>query len=587
MQSTKYRTSPLQPFGLLVESTDGQGNIAELSNAQLMDWLDEYQLLIFRGFRRMENQEFALFGQRMGEPLQWPFGTVNDLKVNPEAENYIFTNNAVPMHWDGAFTNRAPHVILFQCIKAPSGDNLGGTTFCHTGKILEDLPESIRSQWAHVNVTYTTEKIAHYGGSVTQAIIDEHPLSGHPVLRYAEPVDDLNPVEVRVNGYEQEQQDQLIADMKALLYDPRYLKVHRWEDGDFVMADNHSLLHGREAFAKSGERHIQRVNVIHRPEKMNWRRWLRNNLIIRRKEFFAAEIPIFMLAVLMSLGTWQDLLQWHFWMGLGAIILLFNLGDMINCLEDYRLDSVYKGHLSNAIYELGEKNVKRQIVGSGVLALIITILLGWWTGRYWIIPLTIAGIVLGLQYSMRPLRLKSAGWWQPLCLWAIIFFGPMIYTSIVTSGYPSLNLILFFSAFGIHQMGIIMLNTAEDYPEDMEDGLTTFTIKAGLHRSVKIAWWLVFGAGMLMQYTMLNWIMGQEAPMALSTCIGSFTFGWLVILFEYRVVINKINGLDHEAAATVLKKNGMKVPRWLNIAAYSCLLSVLMALLLATVIRVL
>src|SRR6185312_7833569 len=120
--------------------------------------------IVFRGYDNLPKQELALFGQRLGKPLQWVFGAINDLKVKPDAENYIFTDHDVPMHWDGAFAGKIPHIILFQCIIAPRKEDMGGTTFADSQSILQHASPDKIKEWEKISVTYTTKKIVHYGG---------------------------------------------------------------------------------------------------------------------------------------------------------------------------------------------------------------------------------------------------------------------------------------------------------------------------------------------------------------------------------------------------------------------------------------
>ena len=566
-----YAVVPLHPFGAVIQNTGSHSSIEAFTNLQIRDWLREYKLLVFRGYETLPKQALALFGQRLGKPLQWVFGAVNDLKVKARTENYIFTDHAVPMHWDGAFVGTIPYIILFQCIVAPKKEDLGGTTFADTQKIIQDAPAATLREWQQIEITYTTKKVVHYGGEITQKLFQKHEVDSTFVLRYAEPVDDLNPVALRIKGLERLPADDFIAQMKGLLYSPDYLYTHRWEAGDIVLADNHTLLHGREAFKNPNERYIQRVNILHRPEGFSLKRFIANSLTIRRKEFFVAELPIFLIPLLVSIGSGTAFLQPTLYLGLLAIILLFNVGDMINCYADAQLDSVYKSHLSNAVYELGRKNVKAQMVLSGVLALLLTIWIARTTQQLYLIPLTVVGAFIGLQYSVKPFKFKSKGLLQLLCLWGILFWGPMLYTAIIAGGFPGGAQLLLFAFYGFHQMGIIMLNTAEDYTEDKQSGLNTIIIRLGLHRALNFAYGLVIASGVLMQ-GIVGWLLfTRGAAGYLYGAIGIFTLGWLTIVKEFGQIVRKINTQTEEAAIEEIKKNGMKVPRWLNIGAYSFL----------------
>ncbi|RZL46795.1 MAG: hypothetical protein EOP00_13880, partial [Pedobacter sp.] len=508
----QYHLEPLQPFGVIIRNQNTEGTIAQFSTEQILDWVNTFKIVVFKGYQTFTKQDLAMYGQKLGEPLQWAFGAINDLKVKPDTENYIFTDHAVPMHWDGAFVGKIPYVILFQCIIAPKKEDMGGTTFADTQKILENAPKEKFEAWSKVVITYKTKKVVHFGGEITQKFIDKHKVTGKEIIRYAEPVDDLNPVSLDFKGLISKTPEEFIKETREYLYHPDNLYTHRWEAGDIVLADNHTLLHGREAFQNPNERYIQRINILHRPKGFSIQRFIKNSLTIRRKEFFVAELPIFMIPLLLNINSLSDFLQPTLYLGLLAIILLFNIGDIINCYDDYKLDSIYKSHLSNAVFELGKKNVLAQIIISGILALILTCIVAVQTNQIYLIPLTIIGGFIGLQYSVKPFKFKSQGIWQLLCLWGIIFFGPMLYTSIITNGFPYYVQLLIFALYGFHQMGIIMLNTAEDYTEDKANGLNTIIVKLGFHRAMNFAYYLVIISGLLLHLTFAAFLYQQLSP---------------------------------------------------------------------------
>ena len=82
------------------------------------------------------------------------------------------------------------------------------------------------------------------------------------MLRWAEPVDDLNPVTVELHELAVADADAVIADLARRLRDPRICLRHVWRPGDLLLADNHALLHGREGFVSGASRRLRRVNVL-------------------------------------------------------------------------------------------------------------------------------------------------------------------------------------------------------------------------------------------------------------------------------------------------------------------------------------
>jgi L-tyrosine isonitrile desaturase/decarboxylase len=255
--------SPLRPFGRVVQAPEGT-RITDIPVETLKRWTEESRVLVLRGFSLLGKQEFADYCRLWGEVLEWEAGEVIDLVVQDDPKNYLFASGDVPFHWDGAFVEANPTFFFFQCLEAAL--NAGGeTVFCDTTAVYRDVDEELRRRWEDISVTYRTDKLAHYGGQVTEKLIGQHPTTGVPVLRFAEPLDPAvykNPVFVTVDGIEQEEADDFLAMMSELVHRPEYCYAHDWQPGDIVIADNFSLIHGRNAFTGATTRHLQRVEVI-------------------------------------------------------------------------------------------------------------------------------------------------------------------------------------------------------------------------------------------------------------------------------------------------------------------------------------
>lgn len=262
MDTNNVSETPLSPFGVIVTANEPGADINTLPLTQIKEWVAKHRVVVFRGFASLVDDRFPAFAGGLGTILEWDFGAVNNLVVKPDAKNYLFTNRAVPFHWDGAFVGRIPHYIVFQCDTAPPSGTGGETLFTDTIRLLEQIPSEEQAVWEKVQITYSTEKIVHYGGSFTSPLIAKHPSSGETVLRFAEPVDDLNPVTLEIDGVPEDQKQALLTRLHDLLYAPDLLLALTWETGDIVIADNHATLHGRAAFTEATQRHIRRVNVL-------------------------------------------------------------------------------------------------------------------------------------------------------------------------------------------------------------------------------------------------------------------------------------------------------------------------------------
>jgi alpha-ketoglutarate-dependent taurine dioxygenase len=254
--------SALSPFGLEIAASPGTALASVLTPATLDRELRKHRVLVLRGFAPLPGDALVEYCRAFGELQDFDFGKVNDLRVKQGSPNYLFTTHAVPFHWDGAFLGRVPSIIFFHCDAAPAAGDGGETLFCDTTRVLAHAPEVRREQWAKVRITYVTEKKVHYGGRFSAALLDRHPKTQEAALRFAEPVDDLNPVTLEIEGIPAAERASFLADLKERIYDPAVCLAHAWRAGDYVVADNHALLHGRRAFADAGRRHLRRVNIL-------------------------------------------------------------------------------------------------------------------------------------------------------------------------------------------------------------------------------------------------------------------------------------------------------------------------------------
>lgn len=261
----KLDVTPLHPFGLLVRPNAPGVSVAEIPPTVLARWAGEAKVLVLRGFPGLDKESFLGFAQSWGPLLEWPFGYVLDLQVHEDPDNYLFTPGPVPFHWDGAFAAQVPSYMFFQCRQAPGTGSGGATTFCDTTRVIEQTPAAVVARWDATEVAYTTEKVAHYGGAVRVPLTSRHPITRRPVLRFAEPLDPAeykNPVFVEIAGLAPAAQDELIGDVQQRLYAQEVLYAHEWADDDFVLVDNHAVLHGRQAFSSDSPRQLQRIHIL-------------------------------------------------------------------------------------------------------------------------------------------------------------------------------------------------------------------------------------------------------------------------------------------------------------------------------------
>ena len=292
-------------------------------------------------------------------------------------------------------------------------------------------------------------------------------------------------------------------------------------------------------------------------------------LRIRRVEFRIAEIPILAIPVLLLIRETSILHTFAFWEGVFLFFLLFAFGDMINCLADRDLDAVYKPQLSEAVYGLGVRFVTFQVAASAVLAVILSIHLSWMLDRWMIAWITVVGLLCGTAYSVKPVQLKGRGLLQLICLWAIIFVFPIFFVSQLIADEISVPLMVFAAFYGMMQMGIILINTAEDYPEDLASGIYTTIITLGLHRGVTLAFWLAI-AGSAGSLASLAWFYNAIDPVSvkLAGLLPAVAACIFVVIGIWRVS-RKFAGRELAESIAIVKRSAKIVPLWVTIVAWS------------------
>lgn len=190
--------------------------------------------------------------------LHWDFGPVMEMKLEEEAKNYLFSAEAVPFHWDGAF-HKVPAELVFYCTESEGKG--GETIFTNTTALWESLSKSERELCSKVQLCYRTKKLAHYGGEIRVSMVQKHAHTDAVILRLAEEVTtQLNPVELEISGIDHPRE--FYREMRAKLYDPRFLYEHSWEKGDVLVCDNYTYLHGRRPLGENRKRSFKRVQVL-------------------------------------------------------------------------------------------------------------------------------------------------------------------------------------------------------------------------------------------------------------------------------------------------------------------------------------
>ncbi len=264
-----------QPFGVVLHPQNDGQKVMTLSVNRLRTLARSHHLVVLRGFTSdfADAEVLAEYAKMWGEIMMWPFGAVLNVIEDQHATDHIFDNSYVPLHWDGMYKSTIPEFQLFHCAAAPAANEGGRTTFVDTSLMIANASEQVLAQWKAVSVTYRIAQVVHYGGTLCSPLLVKHPTGKGMIMRYNEPPVEgkkfLNQHTLEYHGIAPEQQAEFRRVLHKSLYDVRHFYAHHWQKGDVVIADNFSLLHGREGFTHCSTRHLQRVHIQSSPPCIN------------------------------------------------------------------------------------------------------------------------------------------------------------------------------------------------------------------------------------------------------------------------------------------------------------------------------
>jgi hypothetical protein len=306
-------------------------------------------------------------------------------------------------------------------------------------------------------------------------------------------------------------------------------------------------------------------------------RYLIWSLRLRRVEYRLAEVPIFLIPTFLTIEDVSAFAGATFWEGALIFFFLFAFGDLLNCLADRDLDAVYKPHLTEAVLGLGVGGVIAQAVLSAMCAMALAAHLAWRLERWILLPGCLVGLCAAYAYSVAPFRLKGRGVWQLGFYWLGLFTGPMVYTVLLFTSRPGWDVLAVAFAYGIAQTGVILINSAEDYPEDSALGVGTAIVALGLRRGIGLALWLAAVGNMVLlaAFALLYWRWDVPGP-AYSALLpllaaAAFVTGSIARLWRH------ITPAAEDQAIEAVKASARRVPLWITSVALTALLAAVVA----------
>ena len=218
-------------------------------------------------------------------------------------------------------------------------------------------------------------------------------------------------------------------------------------------------------------------------------------ITVSRWEFLPAVSIGILIGIFLGADSVQYLLSIGFIVtlieGIIIFLLLFNVGFMVNCWADWKVDELYKTRLYTAVKNLGRSNLGALVVIHIVACIILAAHLTIVIGRVEINLLVWVGTFLGVAYSIEPFRFKRRGILHSLIALPI-FFIPGVYSYFLVSNLsfdaPFTYFFLFLaSGITVAHYGLILVSQAEDLPVDKRMGLYTPAVAWGLRKTLLVS----------------------------------------------------------------------------------------------------
>ena len=294
----------------------------------------------------------------------------------------------------------------------------------------------------------------------------------------------------------------------------------------------------------------------------------RDFLTVSRARIQIVSLASALLGPSMAASSMSDLVSTDVLLFILLFYITVTFSCNINCYYDRDVDRLYKKDLYFATERLGKRlnYIMAAEAVSGLAISLILILRGRWiTGS-----LGVLGLFLAYAYSSPPLRVKRRGLISPVPVMVGVYVLPIIagYATISTE-FPVLFW-AFLTGYFFLNLGINLVNAAEDADVDSRAGIETLAVRLGVKRTLAIA--------------VLSQVMGLLAPVSMflylnDNCLIVLAF-FLLSLFKAVQVLYEIYGIyTADDPLKAAKEGGKKLPAWFVGTRYPLLFMAIFALL--------
>ncbi|PYI07913.1 putative pyoverdine/dityrosine biosynthesis protein [Aspergillus sclerotiicarbonarius CBS 121057] len=276
-QSVEFE--PLYPCGMMIRPTRPM-SAEELPMHPLRELAQENSPLLLRAFQDTKDRELHVRkAEEMGTPLPWKFGLILEVKdhgTETQGLNNVLSSEWMPFHYDGLFKIKKekdsegkdisvsyPPKFQFFTGMTPSPKDTGFTLFSPSHLVWHYLPTGYTVEQLE-KLRWTVETVSFDQAKVTDLpLVVPHFAHQRPCLRYHEPWPQektvFDPTKVTVQDVPDSAEVCRVID--SLLHDRRVALWHAWEEGDWLISDNFTVMHTRSSFTGKSDRCLRRIHV--------------------------------------------------------------------------------------------------------------------------------------------------------------------------------------------------------------------------------------------------------------------------------------------------------------------------------------
>jgi len=240
----------------------------------------------------------------------------------------------------------------------------------------------------------------------------------------------------------------------------------------------------------------------------------------------------------------------------------------INCYFDRDVDILKKKNLARSVDTLGASNVRTLMI---IETIVISILVGYFFFQgYPIVALLAAiGWFFGFAYSAGPIRLKGRGLLGPIPVNLGVYVLPILAGHFVMDKNLSLGFLMFVVGYLLLNLGINLVNVAEDYDVDKKSDITTTAHKLGIGKTIKTA-------------SLTSWVGGAVIFLTLFPLISDFLTGTIFIVMFITIIFTSVDITLTIFSKDIHKnaqKKGKRLPLYFISTRYPMALLMLFSLL--------